>query len=84
MICGCGGIGRRAGLRNQYFGVGVQVPSSAPLANLFELCRTTDTNNQSEMVDFFCKKKSCFTEMQTRTKIEEIEKRKGFKIFDEN
>ena len=30
MICGCGGIGRRAGLRNQYFGVGVQVPSSAP------------------------------------------------------
>lgn len=36
------------------------------------------------MVDFFCKKKSCFTEIQTRTKIEEIEKRKGFKIFDEN
>lgn len=28
--CGCGEIGRRAGLRNQFFGVGVQVPSSAP------------------------------------------------------
>ena len=28
--CGRGGIGRRAGLRNQYFGVKVQVLSSAP------------------------------------------------------
>ena len=31
IICGHGGIGRRAGLRILFFGVGVQVPLSAVL-----------------------------------------------------
>ena len=30
-ICGCGGIGRHAGLRSQCFGLGVRVSPSAPI-----------------------------------------------------
>lgn len=41
-LCGCGEIGRRAGLRNQFFGVEVQVLSSAPTTFLFELIEQID------------------------------------------
>ena len=53
-ICGCGGTGRRAGLRNQYFGVEVQVLSSAPMTNLFELT-DRDEINQKWLVFYFIK-----------------------------
>ena len=38
--------------------VGVQVPSSAPITNLFELNRIDGYENQSEMVDFFLLQKN--------------------------
>ena len=34
-------------------GVGVRVPSSAPITNLFQINRIDEYENQSEMVDFF-------------------------------
>ena len=57
-ICGCGGTGRRAGLRNQYFGVGVQVPSSAPTTYLFELTDRLKIIQVSWMIFFFAQKTS--------------------------
>ena len=56
-ICRSGGIGRHAGLRGLWIlSVWVQVPSSAPLMNLFELFELIYMN-QSEMIDFFVIKK---------------------------
>ena len=51
-ICGCGGTGRRAGLRNQYQRCG----GSSPLIRTNnESVRTTDTkiNQKINLVDFF-------------------------------
>ena len=56
---GCGGIGRRAGLRNQFFGVQVQLLLPAPLKNLVELWFNLLINiNSRNGIDFLlCKRK---------------------------
>ena len=64
-ICGCGGTGRRAGLRNQCQRRG---GSSPFIRTNNESVRTTDIKSISKMVDFLVCKFSiyCFAELKAR------------------